>query len=165
MIAVDPLSPGRRLRTRVGRRNVGRRSMRRRLLRPAGWLLGPNRRPAPARWRRVRGPSPAGHVAPVRAVEALSEQRSAGPVMAGAAGALGVLVGGPVAGALLAVYGGVGWLLVRRRMRGRRFARERVAAVDAVSKLAPELRAGLPGPGAFAAREREPEHPPGPGGV
>jgi tight adherence protein B len=42
-------------------------------------------------------------------------------------------------------------VLVRRAQTARRFARDRVAAVDAVSILAAELRAGRPAPQALAA--------------
>jgi tight adherence protein B len=62
----------------------------------------------------------------------------------------GTGVAGPVAGFVCAVYTAAGVVLVRRAQLARRFARERVAAVDAVSILAAELRAGRPAPQAFA---------------
>jgi tight adherence protein B len=132
--------------------------------RPAGRLLGRIRRPRSVRWRRVLGPS-AVHASPARDLSTLLDRRSAGPVIAGILGMVGVLAGGPVAGGVLATYGLAGWLLARRRMRAGRFVRERVAAVDAVCTLAAELRAGLAAPVALAAAGHELGDPPGTGAV
>jgi tight adherence protein B len=141
------------------------RCFRRRLPGLAGWLSRAGRGRGRARWRRVLGPTQAVHAAPARGLRELVERRSAGPVIAGMAGVLGALLGGPVAGAVLAVYGGAGWVLARRRARERRFMRERVAAIDTVCTLAAELRAGLPAPVALAAAGRELGDPPDPGTV
>ena len=163
MIAVcRPPSLARRL---LGRPLNGDRLLGRRLFGSVGRLLGRGRGPGRNRWRQVLGPSTAAHAAPARRTRALIDRQSAGPVIAGAAGAIGALIGGPVAGGVLAVYGGAGWLLARRRVLARRFVRERVAAVDAVCTLAAELRAGLPAPVALAAAARELGDPPGAGSL
>jgi tight adherence protein B len=61
-----------------------------------------------------------------------------------AAGAVALVVGGPVAALLSATYGGLGTGLALRRAIRRAEVRSRRAAVDTVAALAAELRAGLP---------------------
>ena len=54
-----------------------------------------------------------------------------------------LLVGGPVAAAVGAIYTALGVRAVTRRVAGRREARERAGNLDEVSALAADLRAGL----------------------
>jgi len=129
------------------------------LVAPAGSVRG--------RWRRLLGRSTA--AAPSAAVVGHPEQSDGIPVTvahlrelalrhpgrsiavcAASAGVCGAVVAGPVAGALVAVYGACGVGVGLRGWRGRTEARSRRSAVDAVMALAAELRAGLPVGAAFA---------------
>jgi tight adherence protein B len=69
-----------------------------------------------------------------------------GPGIAGAAGAMA----GPVAGVLAAVYAVLGVLAWSRIVRNRARVRDWGAALDALSGIAADLRAGLPPEGALA---------------
>ncbi len=91
--------------------------------------------------------APAGRVAAGRIVA----WRWIVPVAAAGAGLVGVPISGPVAGFVAAVYTAAAVILLRRRRAAQAYAHERVAAVDAVSTLAAELRAGLPVPVAMSA--------------
>ena len=74
-------------------------------------------------------------------------------VAAGLATAAGVMLGGPVGGAVAAGYATAAAVLWRRRTRLRAESTSRVAAVDAVAALAAELRAGMAvGPAMAAVR-------------
>jgi tight adherence protein B len=114
---------------------------------------------ARARWRHVlaapTAPRPRNGVALVERVQALVQR----PWLAGVLAVLGVaaggVLGGPVAAGLAGAYAAAGGVLVRRRWAAARFRRERVAAVDVVSTLAAELRAGLPAPVALASAHAE----------
>jgi tight adherence protein B len=76
---------------------------------------------------------------------------------------VGQVSAGPVAGAGLAAYGlAAAWLLHRTR-DARQFAHDRVGAVDVVSILAAELRAGSPVPVALAAAHTDLGQPIRPG--
>jgi tight adherence protein B len=79
----------------------------------------------------------------LRSVARLRPPRwTAGPFGATVGAAVGTLAGGPVAGAVVAIYGGVaGWALTRSLARRDDSASWR-RAVDAVAALAAELRAG-----------------------
>src|SRR5262249_49279200 len=112
---------------------------------------------ARVRWRRVVG----GPVRPHATVRWRVRLRRVlkppwgGVVIALAAAAVGAALGGPVASAILVVYSLAGWFLHHRRKVAAEYARDRVGAVDAVSTLAAELRAGLPAPTALAGAARE----------
>jgi tight adherence protein B len=106
------------------------------------------RRRRRARWRRVLDtPSrvPAAARDWIRSVARIRPPlRVALPLAAIAGACLGTGLGGPVAGAVLGTYCGVAaWALVRVRARRDESASWR-QAMDAVSGLAAELRAGLP---------------------
>lgn len=71
----------------------------------------------------------------------------------GSGAAVGLVLGGPVAGIVLAAYAMAGVVLWRRRATKRDEAQSRVGAVDAVAALAAELRAGVAiGPALAAVR-------------
>jgi tight adherence protein B len=57
-------------------------------------------------------------------------------------GALGLTLGGPVAGTVAASYGAAAVVMLNRRSRTKNESQSRVVAVDAVAALAAELRAG-----------------------
>ena len=81
------------------------------------------------------------------------------------AAAAAQVAGGPVAGAVMAAYGGAGLVLAHGRAKARRFSSDRAAAVETVSTLAAELRAGLPVPVAVATARTDLGDPVPPGGV
>jgi tight adherence protein B len=85
------------------------------------------------------------------------------PVAAAVCGGLGEITAGPVAAVVVAGYAVAGLVLLRRQEDSRRHVRERVAAVDAVSTLAAELRAGVAASVALAAARAEVGVPPGSG--
>lgn len=119
------------------------------------------------RWRRVLGRPGRPH-ATVRWLvwlRRLLEPPRAGLVIVSTAGVVGAALGGPVAAAILVIYSLAGWFLLHRRNVAAEYVRDRVAAVDAVSTLAAELRAGLPAPTALAGAAREFGHRPGAGAV
>lgn len=66
---------------------------------------------------------------------------------AGAVAGLGLAGGGPVAGVVGAVYAGLAGRAVLRRAARRQAGMVRQAALDDLSALAADLRAGLPPPG------------------
>lgn len=122
------------------------------------------RRAARLRWRRLLG-EPGVTARPHRFIQRLRRRvtgagrRSTTAGIAGIAAVLGAVLGGPVAGAILAGYAAVAVaVLIRRRVslvhqRARRFA------VDAVATLAADLRAGLPVTTAVAAAAESLEGP------
>ncbi|BCY05180.1 hypothetical protein [Actinoplanes sp. L3-i22] len=64
--------------------------------------------------------------------------------VAGLAALVGLLLGGPVAALVGAVYGGLGMAEVVRRAGRKQVAARRSAALDGLSALVGDLRAGLP---------------------
>jgi tight adherence protein B len=112
--------------------------------------------PASRRWRRLtwrrRGPA---HAVPVRPLGHLASRllRAVTALVAAVAG-LGLLLGGPVAGAVAAAYAGTAVVLAAGRVRARAESRGRARAIDAVAALAADLRAGVPvGPALADAAE------------
>jgi tight adherence protein B len=106
------------------------------------------RRMARARWHRVlaaaakpRPPRPGLVVRAGKGIMAIP-----GLAVATAAigvGVVGLALAGPVAGGVLAVYGGAGAAMALRRAGQRARAAADIVAVDAVAALAAEVRAGL----------------------
>jgi tight adherence protein B len=130
-----------------------------------GGLLALRTRQARSRWHRVFRPPDHPHatVALMDRLRRVPRHRFAWLYAILAAIGLGAIAGGPVAAVVLGSYGAVGVVLLRRRRTAAQYARDRIAAIDAVSALAAELRAGLPaptgvrpagGPGAIAVLAR-----------
>ncbi|GAA2694645.1 hypothetical protein [Actinoplanes palleronii] len=81
----------------------------------------------------------------VRAVvRALAPDRRAVLGVAGVVAVLGLVLGGPVAALVGAVYAGLGMSEWVRRARRKRAAAGRAAALDGLAALVADLRAGLP---------------------
>ncbi len=116
-------------------------------------------RAARVRWRRLLG-----EVSTPRADRFLTVSRLQAllpairrPIASGVtlvASVVGLILAGPVAGAVLATYGATATSLAHRAGLRRTEARSRVAAVAAVSMLAAELRAGIDVGSAMAEAER-----------
>ncbi len=120
-----------------------------------------------ARWRRVltgavAGPAPNWQARWTRRGRALvaelaaPHRRARAAACVGVAAALvGLILGGPMAAAVLAGYAGAGLHLIVRRRQRQAAAQAAAAAADAVSSLAAELRAGVPAVAALrSAREQ-----------
>lgn len=104
--------------------------------------------------RRLRGPVAHWWRLPVVDLAAAVRQpaRLLGAALV-AGGLIGLLLGGPVAGVVLAVYSVLGTRALVRRTVRRSTARARARSLDDLSALAADLRAGLPVVGAAAAGE------------
>jgi tight adherence protein B len=101
------------------------------------------RHTARTRWRLFRRHTGRRAKRPIIAWERLPDARWPVIVIVGGAFAAGFAVGGPVAAVVLAAYGGTGAVLLRRSIQRRSVDRARRDAVDAVTTLAGDLRAGL----------------------
>jgi len=95
------------------------------------------------RWRLFRRDTGRRGRPPTIAWERLPDARWPVNVIVVGAFTAGFAVGGPVAAVVLGAYGGTGAVLLRRSIQRRSVDRARRDAVDAVTTLAGDLRAGL----------------------
>jgi tight adherence protein B len=114
------------------------------------------RRAARARWRRLlldpdAVARPRGLARALKRRVTTAGRRSTVAGGAAAAAMIGMVMAGPMAGLVLAVYAGTAVEVAARRRTRLAHERSRRFAVDAVAALAAELRAGLPVSAALAA--------------
>jgi tight adherence protein B len=114
------------------------------------WMAWPTAR---ARWRRLLYEASAPRRDPLVRLRAVlpGARRATAGLVAACCVVVGLLLGGPMAGAVLAIYGALGAALALRRARRRAEESSAKAAMDAVAGLAAELRAGVHVPTALAA--------------
>lgn len=99
------------------------------------------------RWRRLAAGGAAARSVGVRIRSVMARRLDPGAAVGGGAvlcGAIGLALGGPVAGIVVAVYATLGGRALVRQRQQAAVARRRARALDELGAMAADLRAGLP---------------------